>query len=94
MTDAPRVSRSLAIFERLAISEEDRQEILAGWPAPEQDPEIWQSLERAYGTLVKDLGGFEPLALPGPVVESTPGLQSFEWAMQDLNLRPPACRAI
>jgi len=66
-----------AIFERLAIGEEDQREILAGWPTPEQDPEVWQSLERAYGTLVKDLGGFEPLALPGPVVDSTPLARYF-----------------
>jgi hypothetical protein len=61
-----------AIFERLAIGEEDQQEILAAWPSPETDPEIWRALERAYGTLVKDLGGSEPLALPGPATQSTP----------------------
>lgn len=61
-----------AIFERLAIGDEDQREILAAWPSPESDPEIWRSLQRAHDTLVKDLGGFAPLELPGPVVESTP----------------------
>ncbi|MDP9275836.1 MAG: acyltransferase domain-containing protein [Chloroflexota bacterium] len=60
------------IFERLAIAPEDRQEILAAWPTPETDWEIWRSLERAYDSLVKDLGGFAPLELPGPSVDSTP----------------------
>jgi len=61
-----------AIFERLAIDESDRQEMLAGWPSPETDPKTWQSLERAYDTLVADMGGYAPLQLPGPVTESTP----------------------
>ena len=61
-----------AIFEKLAIHEHDQQEILAAWPSPESDSEIWRSLEVAYETLVEDLGGFAPLALPGPLVESTP----------------------
>jgi hypothetical protein len=61
-----------AIFERLAISEQDREEILAAWPSRGADPETWSSLERAYKTLVNDLGGFAPLQLPGPAVESTP----------------------
>ena len=60
-----------AIFERLAIDESDRQEMLAGWPSPETDPKTWQSLERAYDTLVADMGGYAPLQLPGPVTEST-----------------------
>ena len=60
-----------AIFERLAIALEDQQEILVAWPSPENF-EVWRSLERAYGTLVKDLGGFAPLELPGPAVGSTP----------------------
>jgi len=61
-----------AIFERLAIADEDQQEILAAWPSPETDPETWDSLRRAYETLVKDLGGFAPLDLPRPSVEATP----------------------
>ena len=61
-----------AIFDRLAISDEDRHEILAAWPSAEADPEIWRTLELAYETLVNDMGGFAPLALPGPAVESTP----------------------
>jgi GNAT domain-containint protein/N-acyltransferase family protein len=61
-----------AIFERLAIAEEDQGEILAAWPSSDADPEIWRSLERAYGTLVKDLGGTAALELPGPSVETTP----------------------
>jgi len=60
-----------AIFERLAIDESDRQEMLAAWPSPETDPETWRSLERAYHTLVADMGGYAPLQLPGPVTEST-----------------------
>ena len=60
-----------AIFERLAIAEADQHEILAAWPSPERDPEIWGSLERAYETLLNDLGGFEVLQLPGPPGEST-----------------------
>jgi hypothetical protein len=36
------------------------------------DPKIWQSLELAYRTLLKDIGGFAVLDLPGPSVESTP----------------------
>src|SRR5438094_8273068 len=46
--------------------------MLAGWPSPETDPKTWQSLERAYDTLVADMGGYAPLQLPGPVTESTP----------------------
>jgi hypothetical protein len=61
-----------AIFERLAVSEQDQEEILAAWPSREADAETWSSLERAYETLVKDLGGFGPLQLLGPAVESTP----------------------
>ena len=60
-----------AIFERLAIDEEDQQEILAPWPSPDVDSEIRRSLERAYETLVEDLGGFAPLELAGPSVAST-----------------------
>jgi hypothetical protein len=61
-----------AIFARLAISEQDQEEILAAWPSREADPATWISLERAYETLVKDLGGFAPLQLPGAAIESTP----------------------
>jgi hypothetical protein len=61
-----------AIFERLAIAQEDQQEILAAWPSPESNSEIWRSLEVAYETLVEDLGGFASLELPRPSVESTP----------------------
>jgi hypothetical protein len=60
------------IFERLGIALEDQEEILAAWPSRETDPDTWHSLERAYETLVNDLGGFAPLELPGPAVESTP----------------------
>ena len=60
-----------AIFERLAIALEDQHEILAGWPSPETDLVTWGRLERAYETLVKDLGGFAPLELPGPAHEAT-----------------------
>jgi hypothetical protein len=61
-----------AIFEKLAIDEQDQQEILGAWPSRDADPETWTSLERAYQTLVKDMGGFAPLELPGPSSESTP----------------------
>ena len=63
-----------AIFDHLAIAEEDQLEILAAWPSPDIDPDTWRSLERAYRTLVTDMGGFHPLELPGPLlaVESTP----------------------
>jgi hypothetical protein len=61
-----------AIFERLAIDGQDQDEILAAWPSPEMDPTTWPSLERAYETLVEDLGGVDPLELPGPPVPSTP----------------------
>jgi hypothetical protein len=61
-----------AIFERLDIAPEDQAEILSAWPSPETDPETWSSLERAYRMLLEDLGGFAPLELPGPAVESTP----------------------
>jgi N-acyltransferase N-terminal domain len=59
------------IFDRLAIVEDDRLEILAAWPSAETDPTIRRSLERAYETLVEDLGGFGPLDLPGPTDEVT-----------------------
>lgn len=61
-----------AISERLGIALEDQEEILAAWPSPETDSEIWRSLERAYDTLVTDLGGVASLELPGPSVDSTP----------------------
>jgi len=63
-----------AIFDHLAIAEEDQLEILAAWPSPDIDPDTWRSLERAYRTVVTDMGGFHPLELPGPLlaVESTP----------------------
>jgi hypothetical protein len=61
-----------AIFERLAIGEEDQDEIMAAWPSPVTDSEVWRALERAYEILVKDIGGFAPLELPGPSVDSTP----------------------
>ncbi len=61
-----------AIFERLAIEQQDRQEILAAWPSPDMDPEVSRSLARAWETLVNDVGGFDPLELPGPAVVSTP----------------------
>lgn len=60
-----------AIFERLAIAEDDQREILAAWPSRETDPDTRKSLERAYEALVKDLGGLAPLDLPRPAVEST-----------------------
>jgi hypothetical protein len=61
-----------AIFERLAIVEEDQQEILAAWPSPDTDSEVWRRLELAYDTLVKDMGGFAVLGLPGPSAQATP----------------------
>jgi len=61
-----------AIFERLAIVEQDQQEILAAWPSREADPETWSCLERTHASLVRDLGGFAPLELPGPTVDATP----------------------
>jgi len=61
-----------AIFDRLAIDEIDRAEILAAWPSPETDVATWGSLERAYQALVTDMGGFRPLELSGPAVDSTP----------------------
>jgi hypothetical protein len=61
-----------AIFGRLAIDKEDQQELLAAWPSADTEPEIWRSLERAYDTLVRDLGGTAELELPGPTVASTP----------------------
>jgi hypothetical protein len=54
-----------AIFERLAIVEQDQEEILSAWPTPETDPEVWNALERAHETLVKDMGGVDVLQLPG-----------------------------
>ncbi len=54
-----------AIFGRLVIAEQDQLEILAAWPSPETEPETWRSLERAYRTLVTDMGGFEPMELTG-----------------------------
>ena len=61
-----------AIFDRLAIDEQDQQEILAAWPSRETDADTWTSLEHAYHTLVNDIGGFAPLDLPGPAIDSTP----------------------
>ena len=61
-----------AIFERLAIDERDREEILAAWPSPETDRETWRALDRAHATLVNDLGGVESLELPGPAADRTP----------------------
>jgi hypothetical protein len=60
------------IFQRLAIDEQDQEEMIAAWPTPEKDPGQWRSLERAYEALVKDMGGFGPLDLKGPSDESTP----------------------
>lgn len=60
------------IFERLAIADEDQQEILGAWPSPDADADTWDSLRRAYDTLVKDLGGFAPLDLPRPSLGTTP----------------------
>jgi hypothetical protein len=65
------------IFERLAIDESDRDEIRAAWPSPESDPATWLSLERAYRTLVTDMGGFAPLELPGPADSSPLGRYFF-----------------
>ena len=61
-----------AIFERLAIAEEDQDELLAAWPSAHADPEIWRLLERAYAMLVNDVGGTAELELPGTMVASTP----------------------
>ena len=61
-----------AIFERLAIDERDQEELIAAWPSPETDPANWRALERAYATLVNDLGGVELLELPGPATDRTP----------------------
>ena len=61
-----------AIFERLAIDEQDQHEIVAAWPSPDTDPATWRSLVRAHATLVADMGGFEPLELPAPAMDSTP----------------------
>ena len=53
-----------AIFERLAIDQEDATEIVAGWPSPGTSPDVWWLLERAYHALTRDLGGIEPLRWP------------------------------
>jgi hypothetical protein len=66
-----------AIFERLAIPQQDRAEIVAGWPSPENDPRIWRSLGDAYDALVSDMGGFAVLELPHPGTESTPTARYF-----------------
>ena len=61
-----------AIFERLDIASDDQREIQDAWPSRDADPATWASLERAYDALVEDMGGFGPLELPGPPVDSTP----------------------
>src|SRR5439155_1135067 len=53
-----------SIFARLAIDQADAAEIIAGWPTPTKDPDIWWLLERPYHALVSDLGGIEPLRWP------------------------------
>jgi hypothetical protein len=64
-----------AIFERLAIPERDREEILLGWPSPAT--EIWTSLQRTYEALVRDLGGFAPLDLAAPIAPGPVGRYFF-----------------
>jgi len=59
-----------AIFERLAIGEQDQDEILEAWPSS-KDKDPWRSLERAYETLIRDLGGFAPLEFPGAPLDNT-----------------------
>ena len=61
-----------AVFERLAFDERDQQEILAAWPSPEADRETWRSLERAYQTLITDMGGFEPSSWRDPPTNPRP----------------------
>ena len=66
-----------AIFERLAIAEVDRDELLAAWPSPSEDRELWRALDSAYRTLVNDMGGFEPLELAKPPSAMTPAGRYF-----------------
>jgi hypothetical protein len=65
-----------AIVEKLAIASEDRRELIAGWPSA-GDRELWSALERAHGTVVGDMGGFESIELPGSSFASTPGGRYF-----------------
>ena len=51
------------IFERLAIVERDRLEILEGWPSAE-DRETADRLAQAYDVIAGDMGGYTWLELP------------------------------
>jgi hypothetical protein len=53
-----------AIFVRLVIAPADAAEIVAAWPSPGRDAELWWVLERAYHTIVRDMGGFEYVPWP------------------------------
>jgi hypothetical protein len=53
-----------AILRRLGVDEIDAAEIMAAWPSPSRDHELWWSLERAYHAFVKDLGGIEVVRWP------------------------------
>lgn len=59
------------IFERLAIPEPDRAEILAGWPSA-SDRATADVLASAYGALAGDMGGYAQLTLPSAPAGSGP----------------------
>ncbi len=48
-------------FSRLGVSPEDAADIIAAWPTPEQNPEVWWLLERCHRQLVAHIG-----ELPAP----------------------------
>jgi hypothetical protein len=53
-----------AILRRLGVDRIDAAQIMAAWPSPSRDRELWWSLERAYHAFVKDLGGTQVLRWP------------------------------
>lgn len=48
----------------LGIADDDARELLAAWPSPTTDEELWWLLERTYHVLVRDMGGFDYVRWP------------------------------
>ncbi|HEV8535294.1 MAG TPA: acyltransferase domain-containing protein [Candidatus Limnocylindria bacterium] len=60
----PELTQASAVLDELGVERRDAAEIIAAWPGPVRDSELWWLLERAYHLLVRDIGGIDVLRAP------------------------------
>lgn len=66
----PRDDDARTLLERLSIAEPDRSAIVDAIPSPDEQPELWWLLERAYHQVLRDIGQWDAPIGPRP---SLPG---------------------